>query len=40
VQKFSHAVVEGIEEVGKVLSAHFPRTPTSSNELPDEIVEG
>jgi len=39
-EKFSHAIVEGIEEVGKLLSTHFPQTPTSSNELPDEIVEG
>lgn len=38
-EKFSRAIVEGIEEVGKLLSTHFPRTPTSSNELPDEIVE-
>ncbi len=38
-EKFSGAIVEGIEEVGKLLSTHFPRTPTSSNELPDEIVE-
>ena len=37
--KFSHAIVEGIEEAGKLLSTHFPRTPTSCNELPDEIVE-
>jgi uncharacterized membrane protein len=39
-EKFSRAIVEGIEEVGKLLRTHFPRTPTSSNELPDEIVEG
>jgi uncharacterized membrane protein len=39
-EKFSRAIVEGIEEVGKLLSTHFPRTPDSSNELPDEIVEG
>jgi uncharacterized membrane protein len=39
-EKFSRAIVEGIEKVGKLLSAHFPRTPDSSNELPDEIVEG
>jgi uncharacterized membrane protein len=39
-EKFSRAVVEGIEEVGKLLGTHFPRTATSSNELPDEIVEG
>jgi len=39
-EKFSRAIVEGVEEVGKLLSTHFPQTPTSSNELPDEIVEG
>ena len=39
-EKFSRAIVEGIEEVGKLLGTHFPRTPTSSNELPDEIIEG
>ena len=39
-EKFSRAIIEGIEEVGKLLSTHFPRTATSSNELPDEIVEG
>jgi uncharacterized membrane protein len=38
-EKFSRALVEGIEEIGKPLSTHFPRTPTSSNELPDEIIE-
>jgi uncharacterized membrane protein len=38
-EKFSRAIVEGIEEVGKLLSTHFPRTPDSSNELPDEIIE-
>ena len=39
-EKFSHALVEAIEETGKVLAAHFPRRSTSSGELPDEIVEG
>jgi uncharacterized membrane protein len=39
-EKFSRAIVEGIEGVGKSLSTHFPRTATSSNELPDEVVEG
>ena len=39
-EKFSRAIIEGIEEVGKLLSTHFPRTATSSNELPDEIVAG
>jgi uncharacterized membrane protein len=38
-EKFSDAIVEGIEEIGKLLAAHFPRTSTFSNELPDEIVE-
>jgi uncharacterized membrane protein len=38
-QKFSHAIVEGIEEIGKLLSTHFPPTPTSSNELPDDVIE-
>jgi len=39
-EKFSHAIVEGIEEVGKVLAAHFPRASANANELPNEIVEG
>ena len=38
-EKFSHAIVEGIEEIGRLLSTHFPQTPDSSNELPDEVVE-
>jgi len=39
-EKFSHALTEAINEVGKVLAAHFPRTSANPNELPDEIVEG
>ena len=39
-EKFSHAIVEGIEEVGKVLAAHFPRKSANPNELSDEIAEG
>jgi uncharacterized membrane protein len=38
-EKFSHAVVEGIQEIGKVLSAHFPKRSDDRNELPDEIVD-
>jgi uncharacterized membrane protein len=38
--KFSDALTEAINEVGKVLAAHFPRTSVNANELPDEIVEG
>ena len=39
-EKFSHAIIEGIEEVGKVLATHFPRASANANELPNEIVEG
>jgi uncharacterized membrane protein len=39
-EKFSHALTEAINEVGKVLAAHFPGTSANANELPDEIVEG
>jgi uncharacterized membrane protein len=38
-EKFSHAIVEAIEETGKVLAAHFPKTRAARNELSDEIVE-
>jgi uncharacterized membrane protein len=38
-EKFSRAIVEGIQEIGKLLSAHFPTRPDNRNELPDEIVE-
>src|SRR5712691_6469774 len=34
-EKFSHAIVEAIEEIGKLLAAHFPKKSRSSNELPD-----
>jgi uncharacterized membrane protein len=39
-EKFSHALAEAINEVGKVLATHFPRISANPNELPDEIVEG
>src|SRR5258707_15232926 len=38
-EKFNDALVEAINEIGKLLTAHFPRRSTSANELPDEIVE-
>src|SRR5437870_10090416 len=38
-EKFSHALVEAIEEAGKALASHFPKRSTSSG-LPDDIVEG
>jgi uncharacterized membrane protein len=39
-EKFSHALVEAVKEIGKLLAAHFPRRATSANELPDDIVQG
>jgi len=38
-EKFSHGLTEAINEVGKVLAAHFPRTSASANELPDDVIE-
>jgi uncharacterized membrane protein len=40
-EKFSQALIEAIDEVGRVLATHFPRTSSANpNELPDQIVEG
>jgi uncharacterized membrane protein len=38
-EKFSHAMVEAINEIGKLLAAHFPKTAANANELPDQIIE-
>jgi len=38
-EKFSHAMVEAINEIGKLLATHFPKTPANTNELPDQIIE-
>ena len=38
-EKFNHAIVEAIQEIGKLLATHFPKRSTSSNELQDEIAE-
>jgi uncharacterized membrane protein len=38
-EKFSHAIVEEVEETGKVLASHFPKTRAGGSELSDEIVE-
>jgi uncharacterized membrane protein len=37
-EKFSHALVEAVDEIGEVLAAHFPKTAKDTNELPDEIA--
>ena len=39
-EKFSHALVEAIEEAGKALGSHFPKRSTSSNQLADNVIEG
>ena len=38
-EKFSHAIVEAVEEIGKLLGAHIPKTRAARNDLSDEIVE-
>jgi uncharacterized membrane protein len=38
-EKFTDALVEAIEEAGKLLAGHFPKTSAARNELSDEIVE-
>lgn len=38
-EKFSHAIVEAVEEIGKLLATHFPKGSTRSNELPDDVIE-
>ncbi len=39
-EHFTNALVEAIDEAGKLLARHFPKGAAPSNELPDEIVEG
>jgi uncharacterized membrane protein len=39
-ENFTDALVEAIEQVGKLLARHFPKTSAPRNELPDEIIEG
>ena len=38
-QDFTRAIILAVNEVGKVLAVHFPRTADTINELPDEIVQ-
>jgi len=37
---FTDALVEAVEEAGRVLARYFPKTSGAQNELSDEIVEG
>lgn len=37
-EKFSHALVEAIKDIGSVLATHFPKRLAHKNELPDEIA--
>ena len=37
-EKFSHALVEAVQEIGSVLARHFPKSSTDKNELPNEIA--
>jgi uncharacterized membrane protein len=39
-EDFTEALVEAIIGTGALLAEYFPRTGPSTNELPDEIVEG
>jgi len=39
-ENFSDALVDAIKEIGKVLAAHFPKTPGNANELQDQVMEG
>ena len=38
-ERFSDALVDAIRDIGGALAQHFPKSSTSSNELPDEIAE-
>lgn len=39
-EHFTDALVEAIDEAGKLLARHFPKTSSAQNELSDEIIEG
>ena len=38
-QEFDRAIIHAINEVGKLLTVHFPRTADTINELPDEVAQ-
>ncbi len=37
--EFTEGIVRGVEKIGEVLAAHFPREAAGENELPDEVTE-
>src|SRR5437660_6323562 len=39
-ERFSHALVEAIEEAGKALAGHFPRSTGTANDLSDDVTAG
>jgi len=39
-EKFTEALIHGIAHTGTALATYFPRRSTSSNELPDDVIEG
>lgn len=39
-EKFSHALIEAIQEISKLLAEHFPKALGNGNELPDDLIEG
>ena len=39
-EEFTDALAEAIESVGELLGRHFPKTGSSTNELPDDVIEG
>jgi uncharacterized membrane protein len=38
-EKFSQAIIQGIEQIGKLLTAYFPKTSASPGELRDDVIE-
>ena len=37
--EFTEGLIQGIERTGKLLAAHFPRTPDDRNELSNDLAE-
>jgi uncharacterized membrane protein len=38
-QKFSDGIGEAITVIGDALAQHFPKAPSDTNELPDDVIE-